>query len=295
MENYKGEGTEAEVKDDCFDDEEVLHPEEGTALRIGGVRRATRAEGRKAKRSRLTGKQTEFLMSEFAKDAYPDAARRERLSREIPGFNPRRVQVWFQNQRAKKNKMRAIPDDFNIQTLHSPYGATHGISAPVSLPVDFAPTLVDATMKKERADHMPLRSLSPACSHVGFAPGRSIGTPDVLSQSLNATGQYYPDYFLGPVNAGSRSSDLFDQQNNQVLPYQRRHVQLLELRETISSGSKPLQPTFSMSWEGDTMAQNISLLESRELEERTTAEAKSVRMKFEEVDKWELEFEDVAE
>ncbi|PVH75545.1 hypothetical protein DL98DRAFT_536463 [Cadophora sp. DSE1049] len=326
MENNKGGRTEAEVKDDHFHNEEVLDPEEDTTLRTGGVRRE---EGRKVKRFR-------FLISEFTKEAHPDAARRERLSREIPGFSPRRVDVWFQNRRAKKKRliqMRAILNDFNnVQTLHYPYRAAHGISTPVSFPVDFVPTLVDVTMEKENGDHMPLRSLSPAFSYVGFAPGGSMGTPDVLSQSLNPTGQYYPDYSLGPVSAGPRSSNLFDQQNSEALPYQGQYVQLLQLRGTVSSGSKPFQPTLSLSWEGgtnmdvgDCLASEChrdvvkedfhlgpvgedgratfwdrrgdgkeSLLESRELEERTAAEVKSVRMKFEEVDKWELEFEDVA-
>jgi hypothetical protein len=48
--------------------------------------------------SRLTHNQTRFLMSEFTRQAHPDAAHRERLSREIPGLSPRQVQVWFQNR-----------------------------------------------------------------------------------------------------------------------------------------------------------------------------------------------------
>lgn len=47
---------------------------------------------------RLTHNQTRFLMSEFARQAHPDSAQRERLSREIPGLTPRQVQVWFQNR-----------------------------------------------------------------------------------------------------------------------------------------------------------------------------------------------------
>lgn len=53
------------------------------------------------RRSRLTHNQTRFLMSEFARQAHPDAAHRERLSREIPGLSPRQVQVWFQNRYEK--------------------------------------------------------------------------------------------------------------------------------------------------------------------------------------------------
>lgn len=37
-------------------------------------------------------------MCEFAKGTNPDVARRERLSKEIPGLSPRQVQVWFQNR-----------------------------------------------------------------------------------------------------------------------------------------------------------------------------------------------------
>jgi hypothetical protein len=57
-----------------------------------------RAQKRKMKRFRLTHNQTRFLMSEFTRQAHPDAAHRERLAREIPGLSPRQVQVWFQNR-----------------------------------------------------------------------------------------------------------------------------------------------------------------------------------------------------
>ena len=50
------------------------------------------------KMCRLTHAQTRYLMSEFSRQAHPDAAQRERLSRDIPGLNARQVQVWFQNR-----------------------------------------------------------------------------------------------------------------------------------------------------------------------------------------------------
>ncbi|KAF3939735.1 hypothetical protein ABW19_dt0208241 [Dactylella cylindrospora] len=117
----------------------------------------SKIDKRKMKRFRLTHNQTRYLMSEFARQAHPDAAHRERLSREIPGLSPRQVQVWFQNRRAKLKRMssddrdrmmrsRALPDEFPLlQTLHS-YGSSklpENQSSPVeqytSKPADLKP------------------------------------------------------------------------------------------------------------------------------------------------------------
>ena len=89
--------------------------EEDSSVESTSVRSATNrmVEKRKMKRFRyigyhrktdvannrsLTHSQTRFLMSEFSRQAHPDAAHRERLSRVIPGLSPRQVQIWFQNR-----------------------------------------------------------------------------------------------------------------------------------------------------------------------------------------------------
>jgi hypothetical protein len=93
-EEVKVEGDEiiTEEKDDLI--EESMNEEEKRPMTAAEIR----AQKRKMKRFRLTHNQTRFLMSEFARQAHPDAAHRERLAREIPGLSPRQVQVWFQNR-----------------------------------------------------------------------------------------------------------------------------------------------------------------------------------------------------
>ncbi|CAG8977407.1 hypothetical protein HYALB_00007037 [Hymenoscyphus albidus] len=286
------DGSEApgDVKDEDEDDDEddeMLDVEEGAPPQTAAERRAER---RKMKRFRLTHQQTRFLMSEFAKQAHPDAAHRERLSREIPGLSPRQVQVWFQNRRAKIKrltaddrermmKMRAVPDDFdNVQALHSPYGAVHGIGTPMHSPVDFVdfvpgytdrmmrPLLVDTMRRHEHEEHMSPTGLSPAFGHIGLAQGNSMNTPDVLSPiSMNSGdryGGYSGSHLSSPMSSGPRSSNPFDRQNGggyQALSHSHsrqpiRPLQPLQLRETMSrTRSESIQSPLrsSMSWKGE--------------------------------------------
>ncbi|KAI0810541.1 hypothetical protein GGR55DRAFT_678503 [Xylaria sp. FL0064] len=245
------------------------------------------AARRKMKRFRLTHQQTRFLMSEFAKQPHPDAAHRERLSREIPGLSPRQVQVWFQNRRAKIKrmtaddrdrmvKMRAVPDDFdNVQALHSPYGAVHPLGTPITPPVDFGsssftdhimrPLLVD-TMRRDNDDHLSPTGLSPAFGSIGFTPSGTMTSSDILSPlspSSNDRG-YYSSHLSSPLGGSSRASNPFGRQNSldtgaQLHSQSRQHIrplQPLSLRETMSrSRSDNLQSPLrsSMSWKGDSI------------------------------------------
>lgn len=171
-------GYDVEDQDDGDGTEDRVHSRHQTVAERLAARR-------KMKRFRLTHQQTRFLMSEFAKQPHPDAAHRERLSREIPGLSPRQVQVWFQNRRAKIKRltaddrdrmirMRAVPDDFdNVQALHSPYGAVHGI-APVLSPSHMGPTV----------SPYPNRGSRPVVLDMRRAGGESYASPTGLTQSF---------------------------------------------------------------------------------------------------------------
>jgi len=168
-------------------------------------------------------------------------------------------------------KMRAVPDDFdNVQALHSPYGAVHGIGTPMPSPVDFVPNftdhmmrplMVDTMKRNDNDDHLSPTGLSPAFGHTGFAQGSSMGTPDVLSPlSLNSADRYYPSHLSSPLSAVPRSSNPFDHQNSyQTLSNSRQHVrplQPLQLQNTLSrSRSESIQSPLrsSMSWKGETL------------------------------------------
>ncbi|KAI0381804.1 hypothetical protein F5Y04DRAFT_60294 [Hypomontagnella monticulosa] len=273
--------------DEVLDDDEMVEGE-GEASTVPQTAAERTAARRKMKRFRLTHQQTRFLMSEFAKQPHPDAAHRERLSREIPGLSPRQVQVWFQNRRAKIKrltaddrdrmiKMRAVPDDFdNVQALHSPYGAVHGLGTPITPPVDFGsssytdhimrPLMVDTMRRGDDDNHMSSTGLSPAFGNIGFTPSGTMSNSDLLSPlspSSNDRG-YYPSHLTSPLSGAHRTSNPFARQNSldsgvQMHSQNRQQIrplQPLQLRETMSRSrpdnlQSPLRS--SMSWKGDSI------------------------------------------
>ncbi|KAK6833700.1 hypothetical protein PG987_008394 [Apiospora arundinis] len=275
-----------EEDDDVLDDDEMDEGEgdPNAPPQTAAERTAAR---RKMKRFRLTHQQTRFLMSEFAKQPHPDAAHRERLSREIPGLSPRQVQVWFQNRRAKIKrltaddrdrmiKMRAVPDDFdNVQALHSPYGAVHTLGTPITPPVDFGnpssyadhmmrPLMLDTIRRSDAEEHMSPTGLSPGFGSLGFASSGPMGHPDILSPlspPSTERGGYYSSHLASPMSSGPRTSNPFARQNSLEtgMPMHSsrqpiRPLQPLQLRETMSrSRSENLQSPLrsSMSWKGD--------------------------------------------
>ncbi|KAL0943988.1 Homeobox-leucine zipper protein HDG11 [Colletotrichum truncatum] len=270
--------------DDVLDDDDMLDDGEGGAPQTAAERTAAR---RKMKRFRLTHQQTRFLMSEFAKQPHPDAAHRERLSREIPGLSPRQVQVWFQNRRAKIKrltaddrdrmiKMRAVPDDFdNVQALHSPYGAVHGLGTPLASPMGFGaqsyadhmirPLMVDVRRAEGGEDHISSSGMSPGFGGMAYTPPGAMSSPDILSpMTPNSTGDHRYGYgsHLSPMGPGPRTSNPFARQGaleNSMSMHRgqpARPLQPLQLRETMSrSRSDNIQSPLrsSMSWKGDSI------------------------------------------
>lgn len=192
---------------------------------------------------RLTHNQTRFLMSEFARQAHPDAAHRERLSREIPGLSPRQVQVWFQNRRAKLKRLstddrhrmmssRALPDNFDMtQALHSPFGApTSNLGTPMPSPSAFShfgsdgnairPLTLDTLRRVPDYEHFNTQYSSPSGMNTGvgaygFTPPQSATetiSPGSAVSEISPFGMHSrhpqesprrPPYGFNPAHASS--------------------------------------------------------------------------------------------
>ncbi|KAL8715068.1 MAG: hypothetical protein Q9220_001025 [cf. Caloplaca sp. 1 TL-2023] len=161
-----------------------------------------RAEKRRMKRFRLSHNQTRFLMSEFARQAHPDAAQRERLSREIPGLSPRQVQVWFQNRRAKLKRLtiddqesmlksRALPHGFDpTQALHytfdPPAPSDHGESSAFYYPIpyDNDPTR-SGLSGRSNSSTGESEILSPTSLPASFRAINLVPDPTCISENLS--------------------------------------------------------------------------------------------------------------
>lgn len=170
-------------------------------------------------------------------------------------------------------KMRAVPDDFdNVQALHSPYGAVHGLNTPMSSPMNFGtqsyadhmirPLMVDVRRAEGGEEHMSSTGLSPGFGSIGFTPPGTMSSPDILSpMTPNSTGDHRYGYgsHLSPMGPGPRTSNPFARQGaleNSMSMHRgqpSRPLQPLQLRETMNRSRSDLNSPLrsSMSWKGD--------------------------------------------
>ncbi|KAF1947733.1 homeobox-domain-containing protein [Clathrospora elynae] len=270
-----GEKLEDQDDDDILDEKDECEDGEGKDEDRPPMSAAEiRAAKRKMKRFRLTHNQTRFLMSEFARQAHPDAAHRERLAREIPGLSPRQVQVWFQNRRAKLKRLtsddrermmrsRALPDDFDMaQALHSPFGNSHGLGTPLSSPGSYTPSFPEGNMMRPLSidtfrrgpldSHISPTGISPAFSGFTFTPPQSA--TDTLSPVSAHEGSPF-GFHSAPLDTSPRTSNPFSMSVSNPPAYAAQHSiprRTLHADRIVRSRAESLQSPLrtSMSYTG---------------------------------------------
>ncbi|SMQ49014.1 unnamed protein product [Zymoseptoria tritici ST99CH_3D7] len=220
------------------DDEEMVDSggeDEDDALdKVNMTPAEIRAQKRKMKRHRLTHTQTRFLVSEFARQAHPDAAHRDRLAREIPGLSSRQVQVWFQNRRAKLKRCstadrdrimrsRALPADFdNTKALRSQYGASPSSMSASTPAASGGPTFADHTSARSLA----LETTQRMSEYDGR--GHAYASPTGVSPALGS-------FAFTPPAAGNISPD-----SGEVLsPYILQHPNVQDTSRRHGIGMPP--------------------------------------------------------
>ncbi|KAI9732547.1 MAG: hypothetical protein M1834_003882 [Cirrosporium novae-zelandiae] len=259
--------------------------DEDTNDESGRTAAEKRSDKRKMKRFRLTHNQTRFLMNEFAHQAHPDAAHRERLAREIPGLSPRQVQVWFQNRRAKLKRLtsddrermmksRALPDDFDMShALYSPFGGPHPMGTPLSSPASFGPGFPEnALIRPLTMDSIRRQSDDSTVSPIsmGSAYGSSFTPPSSGPPSENispisttsdrqAFSTFSGSQTISPRNPFGGRSSSFSVTNPYRTPIPRLQSHERFARSRAESLASPLRASMSYSTTSPDQDMNQSL------------------------------------
>lgn len=167
--------------------------------------------------------------------------------------------------------MRAVPEDFdNIQALHSPYGAMHGLGLSLTSPSGMVnqpfgrplnrPLMVDVR-RQEADDSVSPTGLTPVFGNVGFTSS-AASSSEIVSPLSATSNDRYPAYSsqLSSFGSGTRSSTAYSRGQGrfdsalQIGQQAIRPLHPLQLRESLSrqraeSMQAPLRT--GLSWKGE--------------------------------------------
>ncbi|QGI62244.1 hypothetical protein CEK26_006209 [Fusarium fujikuroi] len=198
-------------------------------------------------------------------------AERAAARRKMKRFRRAKIKRLNADDRDRMIKMRAVPEGFdNVQALHSPYGAVHGMNAPMPSPGHFntqsyaqhmiRPLIVDGR-RHDTSEHASPTTMTPGFGGMGYSPAGGLTSSGLASPLSPAPSDRYPygGHFTAPLTGSPRTSHPFAQNHGLGTPVEihRSSPQPIPpplLRDPLcrarsESSQSPLRP--NMPWKGD--------------------------------------------
>ena len=171
--------------------------------------------------------------------------------------------------------MRAVPENFdNVQALHSPYGAVHGLGPPVPSPSDMGNhqfgeqlnrSLIVDVRRPETEDNLSSAGLTPSFDTTGFAPVGGTSSSGMISPPSSTSHDrfdLYGSHFTSGLGISTRSTAGFSANPSRmetpvqasrhgIRQLQPLHIRDPPIRPRTEAVQSPLRS--GLTWKGDTI------------------------------------------